>query len=148
MKRWFIISALLMAMSLPLTGCNTLGYHGSSWQDNVPQLKSDVFILSKLATRLTLSEAGMVSNDRELVLNYLTAIRDILAVPGEPNFSGARNLVTQLLPAKYVTYGFVIIDLLERCVATIDISLTENQKLVIDIISSGINGAIEGVNSL
>jgi hypothetical protein len=75
----------------------------------------------------------------------LVAVRDLLAVPGQPNFAGARQLATKELPRKYQVYGFGIIDLIERYLRQANLDITEDQEAIIDIISSGINGALEAV---
>lgn len=143
MKKWWIVSVLLAAMTMPMVGCVSMG--GGNWQDNVPQLKSDVFLFSKMATRIALSEAEMPAKDVELVESYLVALRDLLAVPGQPNFTGARELVTIKLPHKYRIYGLTIIDVLERYITTANLNITDDQELIIALISSGIDGAITAV---
>lgn len=144
MKKWWFISVLLVAMALPMTGCAT-GGGDYNWQDNVSQVKSDVFMFSKLGTRIFLAEADMSGNDVELVRGYLVAVRDLLAVPGQPNFDGARQLAARELPRKYQVYGFGIIDLIERYLRQANLDITEDQEAIIDIISSGLNGALEAV---
>lgn len=144
MKKWWIISVLLIAMSLPMAGCATLG-GGQNWQNNVPQLKADIFMFSKLATRIALTEAKMSADDVELIDGYLVALRDLLAVPGQSDFTGARSLVGSMLPHKYQVYGLTIIDILERYLQTANLNITEDQELIIAIISSGIDGALEAV---
>jgi predicted small secreted protein len=143
MKKLWIISILLVAMAMPIAGCATVG--GSDWQDNASQIKSDVFMFSKLATRLALHEAEMPAEDVELVEGYLVAIKDFLAIPGQPNFAGARILAMEKLPEKYQIYGLTILDVLERYVRDANLNITEDQELIISIISSGINGALEAV---
>lgn len=145
MKKWWIISVLLVALALPVTGCATLSGGNQNWQNNVPQLKADAFMFSKLATRIALTEAKMPAGDVELVEGYLTALRDLLVVSGQPNFTGARALVSLKLPQKYQVYGLTIIDVLERYLQTVNLNITEDQELIIAIISSSIDGAIEAV---
>lgn len=142
MKKWWIISLLLVVMFGSVAGCST---SGGQWQDNVPKLKADVFMFSKMATRLALKEVDMPAEDVDLVEGYLVALKDLLLVPGQPNFAGARILVKTKLPRKYQVYGLIIIDLLDRYLGTLDFNITEDQELVIAIVSSGIDGAIEGV---
>lgn len=145
MKRWWIISVLLIAMALPITGCATTGSGGNNWQNNIPQLKADIFMFSKLATRIALAEANISAGDVELVKGYLVALRDLLVVPGYPDFTGARILVRTSLPQKYQVYGFTIIDVLERYLRTTSLNITDDQELIINLISSGIDGALEAV---
>ncbi len=145
MKRWCIISALLVAMVIPTMGCSLLNNRGMDWRDNVPQLTGDIFTLSKLATRITLSKTNMSTEDVERISIYLVTLRDLLAVPGQPDFTGARELVALLLPQKYYSYGFIIIDVLERYLRTIDLNITDDQELIITLISSGIDGALSSV---
>jgi len=145
MKKWWVISVLLVAMSLPMVGCATLGGGGGNWQDNVPRLKSDINMFSKLATRIALTEAKMPAEDVELVKGYLVALRDLLAVPGQPDFTGARMLVGVKLPAKYQIYGLTIIDVIERYLQTANLNITDDQELIIALISSAIDGALEAV---
>lgn len=145
MKKLCIVSMLLAAMIVPMGGCATFG-GGSNWQDNVHQLKNNVFILAKLATRIALVEAKMPAEDVKLVKGYLVALQDLLAVPGYPNFTGARALVKIKLPTKYQIYGLIIVDLLERYLQTTNLNLTDDQELIIAIISSGIDGAIAAVD--
>ncbi len=145
MKRWCIISTLLVAMVIPTMGCSLLNDRGMDWRDNVPQLTGDIFTLSKLATRIALSKTNMSTEDAERVSTYLVALRDLLAVPGQPDFTGARELVAMLLPQKYYSYGFIIIDVLERYLLTIDLNVTDDQELIITLISSGIEGALVSV---
>lgn len=142
MKRWFTVLMVLAALALPLTGCATLG--GGNWNDNVPQLKQDVRMISTIATRLLLNEADMSSEDVGVIKGYLVALRDLLAVPGEPNFAGAKLLVGDL-PRKYQVYGFSIINLIERYVASANLDVTEDQEDIIGIIFSAIDGALEAV---
>jgi hypothetical protein len=142
MKKWSIISLLLVVMCGPVVGCST---GGGDWQDNVPNLKADVFMFSKMATRLALKEADMPSEDVNLIKGYLVAMKDLLSVPGQPNFTGARQLVATELPQKYQVYGLTIIDLLDRYLGALDFNMTEDQELIIAIVSSGIDGALDGV---
>lgn len=142
MKRWFTVLMLLAALALPITGCVTTG--GSNWNDNIPQLTQDVSMFSKIATRLILQESEMSSEDVGVIEGYLVALRDLLAVPGEPNFDGAKILVGDL-PNKYRVYGFSIINLIERYVSAANLDTTEDQEAVIGIISAAINGALEAV---
>ncbi len=144
MKKYWIITALLFSISLSTVGCVS-AEGGAGWTDNVPKLKNDVFIFSKLATRIALVEAKMPSEDVDIVSGYLVALRDLLAVPGQPNFDGARILVGVKLPAKYKVYGLTIIDVLERYLLTANLDLTEDQEVIVGIISSGINGALAAV---
>lgn len=144
MKKWWIVSVLLVAMLLPVVGCTT--FSGSSgWQDNVPRLKADINIFSKLATRIALTEAKMLVEDVIVIEGYLVALRDLLAVPGQPNFTGARLLVGAKLPPKYQIYGLTVIDVLERYLKTSDLNVTDDQELILAIISSGIDGTLSAV---
>lgn len=147
MKNLLIISLLLAAIMLPLGGCVSSG-GGNDWRQNVPQLKADAFMFSKLATRVALSEANMPVADKAVIEGYLVALRDLLAVPGHPDFTGARLLVDRKLPPKYKVYGLTIIDVLERYLSTANLDITDDQELIIGIISSGINGAIEAVREI
>lgn len=144
MKKFLIISLLLGCFVIPMTGCTATG-SGNDWRNNVSQLSADIFILSKLATRVALAEAEMPPQDVALLEGYLVAVRDILAVPGEPNFDGARSLVGTMLPRKYTIYGMTIIDVLERYLRVVDLDITEDQEMVIALISSGIDGALAAV---
>lgn len=145
MKKWCIISVLLVAMVMPTMGCAVFNNDGQNWQQNVSQLKADAFMFSKLATRIALTEAEMPTEDVVSVENYLVALRDLLAVPGQPDFTGARSLVSLKLKPKYHVYGFTIIDVLERYLQTANLNITEDQELIIAIITSGIDGAISAV---
>ncbi|KKN91268.1 hypothetical protein LCGC14_0221360 [marine sediment metagenome] len=144
MKNRCIIFILLAFMVMPITGCTTFGDNGG-WQDNVVQLKDDIFMFSKLATRIALTEAQMPSEDVELIEGYLVALGDLLSVPGQPNFTGARALVSIKLPQKYQVYGLTIIDVLERYLQTANLNITDDQEDIIAIISSGIDGALVAV---
>lgn len=140
MKRWFTVLMLLVVLALPLTGCAITG--GGNWNDNIPQLKQDISMFSKIATRLLLQEADMSSEDVEVIEGYLIAVRDLLAVPGEPNFDGAKILVGDL-PQKYRIYGFSLINLIERYVSAADLTVTEDQEAIIGIVFAAIDGALE-----
>jgi len=140
-----MICLLLVAMVFPVAGCATLGGGGGNWQNNIPQLKADIFMFSKIATRVALSEANMQSGDIEVIEGYLVALRDLLAVPGVPNFNGAKALVGTKLPRKYQIYGLTVIDLLDRYLQTANLNIDEDQEAIITIISSGIDGALETV---
>lgn len=142
MKQWFTILMLLVALALPLTGCATMG--GGNWNDNIPQLKQDVSMFSKIATRLLLQEADMSAEDVGVIKGYLVALRDLLAVPGEPNFSGAKMLVGDL-PQKYRVYGSSLINLIERYVSAANLDVTEDQETIIGIVFAAIDGALEAV---
>lgn len=142
MKRWFTVLMLLVAMALPITGCSTTG--GGNWNDNIPQLKQDISMFSKIATRLLLSEADMSSDDVEVIEGYLVAVRDLLAVPGEPNFDGAKILVGDL-PQKYRVYGFSIINLIERYVSSANLTVTEDQEAIMGVVFAAIDGALGAV---
>lgn len=148
MKKILMISILLVGLLLPMSGCATLSGGDRDWRDSVPQLKSNVFLLSKLATRLALSEAEMTAADVEEVSHYLSALREFLTEPFEgtpPRFSEARLIVQRQLPQKYIPYGLAIIDVLERYLATANLDYTEDQELIFAIIRAGIDGAIEAV---
>lgn len=140
-----MVLVLLVALALPMAGCAMLGSGGGNWQDNVPRLKADIFMFSKLATRIALMEAEMPSEDVVLVEGYLVALKDLLSVPGQPNFAGARELVDVRLKEKYRVYGMTIIDVLERYLQTANLDITEDQEAILAIISAGIDGAIVGV---
>lgn len=144
MKKWYIVSILLVVMAIPMAGCATLR-GGGRWQDNVPQLKTDINMFSRLATRIALTEVKMPANDVEVVEGYLIALRDLLEVPGYPNFAGARVLVSVKLPQKYHVYGLTIIDVIERYLQSASLDITEDQELIIAIISSSIDGALTAV---
>lgn len=145
MKKWFIGSILLMMMAVPMAGCATFKNDGANWQDNLPRLEADIFMFSKLATRIALSEANIVSDDVELVKGYLVALGDLLAVPGKPNFVGARALVGTKLPSKYRIYGLTIIDVIERYLMASNLDVTTEQKAIMGLVSAGIDGAIAAV---
>ena len=145
MKKLFIVSILLVAMILPVGGCATLGNNNGNWQDNVPRLKADIFMFSKLATRIALTEAKMQADDVILMREYLVTLKDLLSEPGHPNFTGARILVEKRLPQKYHVYGFTIIDVLERYLQTANLDVSEDQEIIVSLVSSGINGALEAV---
>ena len=145
MKRLFVTMVIAAVLLVSSPGCATLGGH-QSWPDNVPQLKADTFMFSKLATRIALKEADMQPEDVSVVKGYLVALKDLLAVPGHPDFTGARLLVAEKLPAKYMTYGLTIIDVLERYLQSAELNVTEDQELVISIISAGIDGATVAVD--
>lgn len=142
MKNCFIVLLMSVIMALPMGGCATFG---GNWQNNVLQQKADIFMFSKIATRVALSEAKMQAEDVKLIEGYLVALRDLLTVPGHPNFWGARSLVHAELPPEYQVYGLTIIDVLERYIETINFNITEDQETIIMLISSGIDGAIEAV---
>lgn len=144
MKKLCILFVLLVAIILPTTGCATLS-GGGEWDNDISQLKADIFMFSKLATRVALNEANMSSFDAGLIEGYLMALKDFLAVPGQPNFTGARALVETRLPQQYQVYGLTIIDVLERYLRTTNLNVTEDQETIIALISSGINGALEAV---
>lgn len=146
MKKWWIVSLLLVVMSVPMTGCSMFKGDGGNWQDNVPRLKSDINMFSKMATRIALNEAKMEAKDVDVVKGYLVALRDLLAVPGQPNFAGARALVGAKLPQKYQVYGLTIIDVIERYLQSVDLNITDDQELIIALISSAMDGAIEAVD--
>jgi len=133
---------LLVALALPLTGCATTG--GGNWNDNVPQLKQDLAMFSIIATRLLLHEANMSAEDVGVIKGYLVALRDLLAVPGKPNFNGAKMLVGDL-PTKYQVYGFSIINLIERYLTSANLDITADQEDIIGIIFAAIDGALEAV---
>ena len=142
MKRWFTVLMLLVALALPATGCATLG--GGNWNDNIPQLKQDISMFSTIATRLLLNEADMSSEDVGVIRGYLVALQDLLAVPGEPNFAGAKILVGDL-PQKYRAYGSSIINLIERYVSSVNLDVTTDQEDTIGIIFAAIDGALDAV---
>lgn len=135
---------LLVAMSLPMVGCATFD-NGGRWQDNVPQLKADINMLSKLATRIALTEAKMPAEDATIVEGYLVALQDLLAVPGHPDFTGARMLVSVKLPQKYQVYGLTILDVIERYLQSANLNITEDQELIVALVSSAIDGALSAV---
>lgn len=143
MKKCWIISVLLVMMTLPMAGCAIIGGGNKNWQNNIPQLRADIFMFSKLATRIALTETKIPVEDVKLIKGYLVALRDLLVVPGQPNFTGARTLVSVKLPQKYQIYGLTIIDVLERYLRTANLNVTEDQALIINLISSGIDGALE-----
>jgi len=144
MSKWWIVSVLLVALSLPMMGCATFG-SGGRWQDNVPRLKADINMFSKLATRIALTEMKMPAKDMGVVKGYLVALRDLLAVPGQPDFTGARHLVSVKLPQKYQVYGLTIIDVIERYLRSAELNITEDQELIVALVSSAIEGALEAV---
>jgi hypothetical protein len=148
MKKYWIVSALLIIIALPLVNCAVINGRNENWQNNVSKLEADIFMFSKLATRVALVEAKMSIKDAKLIKKYLAALKDLLTVPGKPNFVGARNLVNVKLTKKYQIYGLTIIDVIERYLQTIDLNITEDQISTINIISSGIDGAFEAVQEL
>lgn len=147
MQKFIVVSILLICTATLSSGCIATDTN-SGWKQNVPQLKTDIFIFSKLATRIALSEMDIQSPDIKMLEGYLVALQDLLTVPGEPNFTGARILVSIKLSDKYRVYGMTIIDLLERYLSTAKLNVTEDQATIIRLISSGIDGAISGVQEL
>lgn len=145
MKNWWIIAVILVAIATQTVGCTTFNGGGNNWHNNVKQLKDDIFMFSKLATRVALTEAKIRAQDVELIEDYLVALGDLLEVPGQPNFTGARALVSIRLPKQYHIYGLTIIDVLERYLQTADLNVTEDQEAIIVLISSGIDGALVAV---
>ncbi|MEE9573241.1 MAG: hypothetical protein V3W20_09350 [Candidatus Neomarinimicrobiota bacterium] len=145
MKNLCIIALLLITAALPPTGCATFGSNNGNWQNNIQQIKDDVFMFGKLATRVALIEAKMPAEDVKLIEGYLVALRDLLSIPGQPDFTGARALVEIKLPPKYQVYGLIIIDLLERYLKTANLDVTEDHEAIITLISAGINGALVAV---
>lgn len=146
MKKLLIVCILLAGIFISNFGCTILKGQNTNWQNNVPKLKSDIFMFSKIATRLSLNEADIQPGDTEVIENYIVAIKDILEVPGEPNFDGARVLVDKKLPEKYRVYGLTIIDVLQRYIKTIDIEVAEDDVLIINLISAGLEGALSAVS--
>lgn len=144
MKKCFIVSLMLFFMALPINGCVTMG-NGGGWKDDFQKMKSDIYLFSKLATRFILTEEEMPKEDAVIVEEYLVAIRDLLAVPGKPDFSGARQLVLTKLPTKYHIYGLTIIDILENHLNSANLDLTEDQEKIIALIAAGVQGALEAV---
>jgi len=143
MKKVLISLMLALMLVVPLSvGCAT---GGARWQDNVPQIKHDVYTLTKIATRITLTEAKFEVEDAEAIGGYLVALQDLLSVPGTPDFTGARALVKEL-PRKYWMYGETIIDLLARSVASANLDITKDQELIIELIVAGIQGAREALD--
>lgn len=142
MKKMLVILVLSFALVMPVGGCATIN---KPWQENVPQLKTDIFLFSKLATRVALTEAEMSGEDVNTVKAYLVTVRDLLVVPGKPDFDGARALVSLKLPVKYHVYGMTILDVLERYINSLNLKVTEDQKLIASLIVSGIDGALEAV---
>lgn len=144
MKHWWIISILLIAMILPVSGCALVG--GSvNWQQDISHLKSDIYMFSKLSTRIALKEAKISKEDVELIQTYLIALRDFLATPGNPNFDGARMLVWSQLPDKYHIYGLSMIDVLERYINNADPNVIKDNNAIVTIIYAGIEGALAAV---
>jgi hypothetical protein len=144
MKKWLIIFVLSIFISVPIIGCAISNNNG--WQNNVAQLKIDINMFSKIATRIALTESEITPDDIELIKKYLIALRDLLAVPGNPNFAGARKLVYEMLPHECQIYGLTIIDVIERYLRSANIDVTENQELVISLIYSAIDGALTAVD--
>lgn len=126
-------------------GCASTGQN-NSWQDNVAKYQSDIFLFSKLATRVALVEAKPQDKDIAIIRAYLVTARDLLSVPGKPNFEGAKQLVSSQLPEKYRIYGLTVIDVIQRYVASLDVTVSQNQTLVTNLVVAGINGAIEAVD--
>ena len=87
----------------------------------------------------------MPAKDIAVVERYLVTLRDLLSVPGEPNFTGARVLANRALPQKYRVYGFVIIDVLERYLRAGELKVPQDQAAIVAVISSGIDGALAAV---
>ncbi len=145
MKNSLITTVLVMVISLGTMGCSLTGGTNVNWQDNIPKLQADISMFSKVATRIALSEAEMPSEDKQVIESYLIALRDFLQVPGQPNFDGARVLVTTNLPPQYKIYGLTVIDVIERYVSTLNINVTEDQEDLIALISSAIDGALSAL---
>lgn len=144
MKKNIIILMLIGFFSMPIVGCLS-GGGSQDWRQNMPQLQADIFMFSKLATRVALTEADMPSEDVALLKGYLVALRDLLSVPGQPDFTGARALVGVKLPGKYQVYGMTIIDVIERYLKTAQLNITDDQENTIALISSGLDGALAAV---
>jgi hypothetical protein len=134
-----------LAIAFSSMGCAVFGGNNGNWADNVQQIKAEINMFAKLATRIALNEASMPTEDIVIIEGYLIALRDLLSVPGSPDFTGARILVQTMLPNKYRIYGLTIIDILERYLVASNLNITEDQESIISIITAGINGAIEAV---
>jgi len=146
MKKYTIILLLLAAFVVPITGCSS--HHMDNWRQNASQIKSSAFLFSKLATSIALKESNISAEDVVDIKMHVTMIRDLLEVPGEPNFSGARELVIAKSNPKYTVYCLALIDLLERYVRSHDLSPTEDQALMMGIISSVFDGALAAIDEL
>lgn len=141
-----VLCLLLMTVCfVSFAGCATTSQN-NSWQDNAVKYQADIFLFSKLATRVALVEAKPQDKDIVVIKAYLIAARDLLSVPGEPNFEGAKQLVSSQLPEKYRIYGLTVVDVIQRYVSSLDLSVSQDQALITNLVVSGINGAIEAVD--
>jgi len=129
---------------LPLGGCVYTGPNVDDGQ-NTSNVTNDVFVFSKIATRISLNESKMKPEDIGLVKTYLVAVRDFLSVPGQPNFNGARDIAKSSLPEKYKVYGLSVVDLIERFVKKQTTNQEQEHALVVQIIDAAVKGALEAV---
>jgi len=142
MKR-LIALILTIIIALPTTGCALFGT--SNWGDNTEQLEMDIHLLSKLATRIILVETNVSKDDATAIEEYLIVLKDFLIISDHVDFAGARVLINTRLAPKYRIYCLTVVDILERYLRTINLDINEDHELIITLIASGINGAIEAV---
>lgn len=146
MKKWFIVSAMLVVTLLFTPGCSMLKDNWNGWERDTAGLEADIFMFSKLATRISLREANIHPGDTKIIEQYLVAIKGVLTSPGNPDFVGARVLVGMKLPKKYHIYGFTILDVFERYLRTANLNFPEDHKVMVSLISAGIEGALVSIH--
>jgi len=145
MKRNCILVSLLAMMVFSISGCS-LFTPQNPWQQNVEEIKENSYLFSKIATKLLLSERDMPENEILSLKVSLVALKDLLEVPGEPNFDGAKLFVQRNFQENHKVYGLAVIDVLERFVTKANLNLTTDQELIMEIISSVLKGALDGID--
>lgn len=136
---------ILITTVLLVTGCAPL-FINNPWNNNPQKLQTDIYITTKIATRLTLNQVQISQEQLNTIENTLFAIKNILSTSERPNFSEARQLIMEKLDNNCQTCVLTIIDLIEKYVKDNNLHPTEDHILIIILINTGIDGALESIN--
>ncbi len=143
MRKWWIVSILLISMFTGLSGCSMSRGRTGNWQSDIPQMTHDAKVYSKMLARVALRDA-----DLEVFVTYLVLLKDILAVSDRPNFDAARRIVPEHIPEEYRSYGFTIIDIIESYFRSINTEEIGEQETMLLIINACIEGFVEVIEEL
>jgi hypothetical protein len=140
MSKGYVTAVVVVALIV----ASVIGYHAISGcsQNNGPSATSqpvslekqeqDVRFVVRLSMAVILDRAKLSAEQVSDIRAFVSAANGLLATPGKPDFTAARELAGQKLPPELRLVGLATIDLVERFVPPppTDGQIVEHQRLV------------------
>lgn len=138
MKKFIVVVSLFL-FSFSNLGCSLFNKKPPvDWA----QRERDVTFFVGQATRLAIYNTKVTKDQLVEVKNYLNAARDILAVPGAPDFEAAVALATKSLSENHRNIAIVVVEVVERYVYSNLPKPQEDQVALQRLITTAIDTAV------